>query len=75
MTTFDDATARKTVINFCIEGGMTPIQNIKTDRYKNVSKQLVYSDMANLIIGGQTVLLVDDRHARIKINSDHQERH
>ena len=46
MTTFDDATARKTVMNLCVEGGMTPIQTLKqmqsTDRYKNVSKQLVY---------------------------------
>ena len=46
MTTFDDATARRTVINFCVEGGMTPIQTLKqmqcTDKYKNVSKQLVY---------------------------------
>ena len=46
MTTLDDATARRTVINFCVEGGMTPIQTLKqmqsTDRYKNVSKQLVY---------------------------------
>ena len=46
MTTLDDLTARRTVINFCVEGGMTPIQTLKqmqsTDRYKNVSKQLVY---------------------------------
>ena len=42
---FDDATAQKTVMNLCVEGGMTPIQTLKqmqsTDRYKNVSKQLV----------------------------------
>ena len=46
MTTFDDATARRTVINLCVDGGMTPIQIFKQmqspDRYKNVSKQLVY---------------------------------
>ena len=46
MTTLDNATARRTVINFCVEGGMTPIQTLKqmqsTDRYKSVSKQLVY---------------------------------
>ena len=46
MTTFDDATARRTVMNLCVECGMTPIQTLKqtqsTDRYKNVSKQLVY---------------------------------
>ena len=46
MTTFDDATARRTVMNLCVEGRMTPIQTLKqmqsTDRYKNVSKQLVY---------------------------------
>ena len=42
----DDAPARSTVMNLCVEGGMTPIQILKqmqsTDRYKNVSKQLVY---------------------------------
>ena len=41
----DDATARRTVKNLCVEGGRTPIQILKqiqrTDRYKNVSKQLV----------------------------------
>ena len=46
MTTFVDATARRTVVNLCVEGGMTPIQTLKqmqiTDRYKNVPKQLVY---------------------------------
>ena len=46
MTTFDDATARSTVMHLCVEGGMTPIHIIKqmqsTDRYKNVSKQLLY---------------------------------
>ena len=46
MTTFDNATAQRTIINFCVEGGMTPIQTLKqmpcTDKYKNVSKQLVY---------------------------------
>ena len=43
---FYDATTQRTVINFCVE----PIQRFKkhlkqlqsTDRYKNVSKQLVY---------------------------------
>ena len=43
---FDDATSRSTVRNLCVDGGMTPIQILKqmqsTDRYKNVSKQLVY---------------------------------
>ena len=33
-----------------------------TDKYKNVSKQLVYKWHADL----QTDILVDDRHARIK---------
>ena len=46
MTTFDDATARSPVMNLCVDGGMTPIQILKqmqsTDRYKNVSEQLVY---------------------------------
>ena len=45
-TTFNDATARRTVMNLCVEGGMTPIQTLQqiqsADRYKNVSKQLVY---------------------------------
>ena len=47
MSTFDEATARRTVMNLCVEDGMTPIQTLKqmqsTDRYKNVSKQLVYN--------------------------------
>ena len=47
MTTFDDATARRTVMNLCVECGMTPIQTLKQsqsmDRYKNVSKQPVYN--------------------------------
>ena len=46
MTAFDDATARSTVIDLCVDGGMTPIQTLKqmqsTNIYKNVSKQLVY---------------------------------
>ena len=37
-----------------------------TDRYKNVSKQLVYKWHADLVMALQTDLLVDDRHARIK---------
>ena len=56
MTTFDDATARRTVMNLCVEGGMTPIQTLKqmqsTDRYKNVSKQLCTGFMADLVMGG-----------------------
>ena len=59
MTTFDDATARRTVMNLCVEGGMTPIHTLKqmqsTDRYKNVSKQLCTGFMADLVMGGQTV--------------------
>ena len=46
MTTFDDSTARRTVMNLCVECGMTPKQTLKqmqsTDSYKNVSKQPVY---------------------------------
>ena len=46
MATFDDATARRTVMNLCVECAMTPIQTLKqmqsTYRYKNVSKQRVY---------------------------------
>ena len=59
MTTFDDATARRTVMNLCGEGGMTPIQTLKqmqsTDRYKNVSNNLCTVFMADLVMGGQTV--------------------
>ena len=59
MTTFDDATARRTVMNLCGEGGMTPIQTLKqmqsTDRYKNVSNNLCTCFMADLVMGGQTV--------------------
>ena len=47
MKPFDDAAARRTVMNLCVEGGMTPIQTLKqmqsTDGYKNVSEQLVYT--------------------------------
>ena len=46
MTTFDDATARRTVMNSCVKCGMTSIQTLKqmqsTERYKNLSKKLVY---------------------------------
>ena len=61
MTTFDDATARRTVMNLCGEGGMTPIhvQTLKqmqsTDSYKNVSNNLCTGFMADLVMGGQTV--------------------
>ena len=59
MTTFDDATARRTVMNLCGEGGMTPIQTLKqmqsTDRYENVSNNLCTGFMADLVMGGQTV--------------------
>ena len=47
-------------MNLCVEGGTTPIQTLKrmhsTDRYKNVSKHLYTSCMADLVMGGQTVL-------------------
>ena len=45
MTTFDDATARRIVMNLCVEGGMTLTmkQMQSTDIYKNVSKQRVYN--------------------------------
>ena len=47
MTTFDDATPQSTVMNLCVDDVMTLIQLLKqmqnTDRYKNVSKQLVYN--------------------------------
>ena len=66
MTTYDDATARRIEMNVCVKGRMTPIQTLKqmqsTDRYTNVSKQLV----ADLVMGGQAVIIVDDRHARIE---------
>ena len=46
MATFDDATARRTVTNLCVDCAMTPIHALRemhsTYRYKNVSKQPVY---------------------------------
>ena len=79
MTTFDDATARRTVMNLCVEGGMTPIQTIKqmqsTDILIMCLNSLCTSCMADLVMGGQTVLIVADRNARINANSSSQERH
>lgn len=46
MTSLDEDTARRTAIEFCVQGGMTPTQTYtqfqKTERYRSVSKQLVY---------------------------------
>ena len=70
MTTFDDATAQRTVMNLCVDGGMTTIQ--KENRCKSriyirmCINSLCTSCMADLVMGGQTVLVVDDRHVRIK---------
>ena len=49
---------------------MTPIQTIKqmqsTDILRMCLNSLCTSCMAYLVKGGQTVLIVEDRHARIK---------
>ena len=70
MTTFDDATAQRTVMNLCVEGGMTPIQTLKqkqsTVRLGMCLNSLFTSCMADLVMGGQTILIVGDRYARIK---------
>ena len=70
MTTFDDATAQRTVINFCVQGGMTLIQILKQMQSQiDISMYLSIlftSSMADLVMCGHTVLLVDDCHARIK---------
>ena len=59
MTTYDDATARRIEMNVCVKGRMTPIQTLKqmqsTDRYTNVSKQLVFKLHGNLVMGGQAL--------------------
>ena len=58
---FYDATARRTVMNLCVDSGMTPIQILKqmqsTDTYRNVSKQLVYKLQGKFING-----LTDSSH-------------
>ena len=67
MTTF---VAQRTVMNLCVEGGMTPIETLKqmhsTDRSKNVSKHLVYKLHGRFSNGWTDSVMVDDRHARIK---------
>ena len=56
-TTFNDATARGTVMNLCVEGGMTPIQLLQqmqsADRM--CLNNLCTSFMADLVMGEQTV--------------------
>jgi hypothetical protein len=46
MTTFDEHAAQRTVIQFCADAGMSPLETVrkmhKTDRFKNVSRALVY---------------------------------
>ena len=70
MTTFDGATALRTVKNLCVKGGRTPIQILKqmqsTIRYKNVSKHLVCKLHGRFSNGWTDSLIVDDSHARIK---------
>jgi transposase len=46
MATSDEGAARRTAIQFCVQSGMTPIKTFcqlkSTERYKNVSRALVY---------------------------------
>ena len=46
MATCDERAASRTVIEFCTEAGMSPVETIekmrKTDKYKHVSRALVY---------------------------------
>ena len=73
MTTFDDVTARRTVMNLCVEGGMTPIQTLKqmqsTDIYIYIRRYLnsLYKLRGKFSNGWtDSSIIVDDRHARIK---------
>ena len=46
MTTLEEDTARRTIIEFCVQSGMTRQQTLNmmqsTEKYKGVSRQLVY---------------------------------
>ena len=71
MTSIDDATARRTVMNLCVEGGMTPIQTLKqmqsTDIYIRRYLNSLYKLRGKFSNGWtDSSIIVDDRHARIK---------